>query len=503
MKKIFACILLFSLLSLLLSSCGYKQNKWLSEEKLSKCLIPDFPEIQDNYLIKGNNDIYVNFSEEEYKSYVNEVYEYLKSKNFEYLGTRGEINSSLSGAFTSYYFQPAETLEDFFVDGAYRFVYSDGKIEGLDDTFRFRILIIDNVGFTSTKTVEDNGVNFKYNTVIKVRYNSEYPLNGIYVLPEPEEEHEHSYGEWQYDDIYHWRNAYCNLEACDIDTVSEHYDWDTDAVCDVCGYNISASSELAEALIDYENSQKERIAELRKEKPEYNFYYHQVSRVSCTLILDRDVSADAIIEKHGMNGIFKNAEVTPLNAIKMISIVFDRDDFTEHMHASLTEISDKEPLITNLLVDYETEWAESYMPKIEYYTDTAAELEYEETVCPITTDCENSFIFTTKAEYDAYLDALIEKAENDFRKENIAAQKTLYDEAFFAENDLVITKVIVRGSVSINLTVDNLYISGDKIYVVVRTDVPSLGDAAMQYATFAFILRKGDVSDVNEVITLE
>ncbi len=184
MKKLSATVVLLSMICVLLSSCGYKQNEWISEEKLSKCLIPDFPEIKENYLIKGNSDIYVYFTEEEYKAYVGLVYEYMKSKDFLYFGTRGELESSLSGAFNTYCFEPAREIDEFYVDGAYRFVYSDGKVEELDDSFRFRILTINTIGLNATKTIENNGVIFKYNTVISIDYNSEYPLGGRYVLPE-------------------------------------------------------------------------------------------------------------------------------------------------------------------------------------------------------------------------------------------------------------------------------------------------------------------------------
>ena len=234
MKKLFTFIVLICILALLLSSCGYKQNEWISEEKLSKCLIPDFPEIQDNYVVKGDGDIYVKFSEEEYKAYVSGVYEYLKSKNFEYLGTRGELQSSLSGAFNTYLFKPADILEDFYVDGAYRFVYSDGKVEELDDTFRFRILTINTIGLNTIKTIEEDGVVFKYNTVISVSYNSEYPLSGRYVLPEPE--HEHT-GEWGRNNSIHFYQYTCGCPSPDIAEL--HIDWDVDMLCDVCGYNIS------------------------------------------------------------------------------------------------------------------------------------------------------------------------------------------------------------------------------------------------------------------------
>ena len=63
--------------------------------------------------------------------------------------------------------------------------------------------------------------------------------------------------------------------------------------------------------------------------------------------------------------------------------------------------------------------------------------------------------------------------------------------------------MVTRGSGSIKLTVNNLYISENKVYVVIRTDVPSMGTCDMQYAFFGFVVDKDDVAGVNEVVTLE
>ena len=185
-------------------------------------------------MLKGDNDLYVYFSEAEYKSYVNGIYEYLKSKNFKYLGTRGELDSSLSGAFTSYYLKPVEKLEDFYVDGAYRFVYSDGRFEDGEDELRFCILSISNLS-SSTNTVEDDGKAFKYNTIVKLRYNSEYPLSGRYVLPEDTPEHEHTY-DFVCNEHTHQKVFTCGCPSPDI--AEEHINYDADLNCDICGYHM-------------------------------------------------------------------------------------------------------------------------------------------------------------------------------------------------------------------------------------------------------------------------
>ena len=116
---------------------------------------------------------------------------------------------------------------------------------------------------------------------------------------------------------------------------------------------------------------------------------------------------------------------------------------------------------------------------------------------------DNSFIVKSKEEYNNYLDSLLEIAELEVQKERINKLRDVYDEAFFEETALIITKMIVRGSGSIAVTLDNLYLSENKVYVVVRTDVPGIGTCDMQYVTFAFQVSKDEVANVNEVITLE
>jgi hypothetical protein len=87
-------------------------------------------------------------------------------------------------------------------------------------------------------------------------------------------------------------------------------------------------------------------------------------------------------------------------------------------------------------------------------------------------------------------------------RENINSKRDLYDETFFEENALIISSLITRGSGSIKLTLDNLYISKDKVYIVIRTDEPEMGTADIKEATFSFIVKQSDILNVNEVITL-
>lgn len=367
--------------------------------------------------------------------------------------------------------------------------------------------------------------------------------------------HQHFQEEkWSFDSEMHWKEVTCIWNVCKTNYVSEeHYDNDGDYICDACGYVIKIggafefeyvaseeghcehkvgtacdgtcvksphedkdndfqcdyckylldTSDVAQIVFDYEQGLRDELAKLRAEHPEYNFYYHPVAEVHCVFVLDREASADAIVAKYDMENLFASSSISALNAIKMVSVTFDRNDFTEDMHRKIKQISEDEALVENLFVDMYRDWYQSYMPRIEYYTDDASVLKYE--IAPYILGFENArdIIIKSKAEYDAYLNELSETEEYDYQKERINAAKERYDEAFFEENVLILTRMVVRGSGSIQLTINNLYVSDNKVYVVIRTDEPINGTDDMQYAFFGFVVDKDDVVNVNEVVTLD
>lgn len=307
--------------------------------------------------------------------------------------------------------------------------------------------------------------------------------------------------EWQYDETHHW---YVSIDGA-VYCYGEHENRNGGSSCDICGYRLESSTEspdVAQIVLDYEQSLRDELDRLRADHPENNYYYHSVDYVECALILDTDASADDIVAKHDMDKLFANADVSPLNVIKMISIIFERDEFTEDMHQKVKQLSDDEALIEGLFINMSCNWRLSYMPRIEYYTDDAKAVSYKESQ-PIGIFNGKDAIFRSKNEYDAYLDELLASAEYDYEKEKISAARDLYDEAFFEENALIITRMITRGSGSTKLTVNNLYVSDNKLYVVIRTDIPTWVTDDMQYAFFGFAVNQSDVLEVNEVITLD
>lgn len=172
MKKL---SLLLAILLLLLSLAGcssqYEQNVWYTEEKLAECLVPDLPKMEASFLSRSDQYIYTSLAKEEFEAYVQSVYDYLKTQDFAYLGTQGHVKASLAGFLTSYYFQPAETLEQHYKNGDYYFIYSDGATDE-NGSLIFHCLLIQN-SYGSGYSVEYNDKKVYYNTVLTLRKNSE------------------------------------------------------------------------------------------------------------------------------------------------------------------------------------------------------------------------------------------------------------------------------------------------------------------------------------------
>ena len=239
MKKLLVLCLTVVLCLCCLASCGsaHKENEWFSEEKLTNCLVGDLPKIEKDYVNHNGEDIYVSFTAGEREAYVAAVFEYLKSQNFKYLGTRGEQASTLAGSFTTYYFKPATELSVFYVGSSYKFVYSDGTLDEGGDPIFCILTIYD----YEAKNLEYGTKNFAYNTLITLRYKSEAPLSGRYALNE--EEHEHT-GEWHTSESTHYYQYTCGCPSPDIAEL--HSDYDENFICDICGYVMPGHEHTSE-----------------------------------------------------------------------------------------------------------------------------------------------------------------------------------------------------------------------------------------------------------------
>ncbi|MBE6943367.1 MAG: hypothetical protein E7453_03795 [Ruminococcaceae bacterium] len=180
MKKVSFIFILCLLLALAGCGTSYQEDVWYSEEKLAECLVPELPQTGPTLLNQSDWRVYDFLTNEEFQTYVQSVYNYLKAQNFQYLGTRGHYKSSLSIAFMSYYFQPAETLAQHCQNGDYYFVYSDGTTdEGGQLVFWFL-----GIHRATGASHSYDGKNYKYNTQLTLRKGGEAPATGFYYYDE-------------------------------------------------------------------------------------------------------------------------------------------------------------------------------------------------------------------------------------------------------------------------------------------------------------------------------
>ena len=179
-RKIALLLVVCALFSL--AGCtDYKEDVWYSEEKLAECLVPQLPQTGPTLLNQSDWKVYDSLTNAEFDAYVQSVYDYLKSQNFAYLGTRGHYKSSLSIAFMSYYFQPAETLAQHCQNGDYYFVYSDGST---DEGGQLIFWFLGIYRLSGSTNVSYDGKNYKCNTQITLRKGGEAPATGFYYYDE-------------------------------------------------------------------------------------------------------------------------------------------------------------------------------------------------------------------------------------------------------------------------------------------------------------------------------
>lgn len=258
---------------------------------------------------------------------------------------------------------------------------------------------------------------------------------------------------------------------------------------------------LAQILVDYEIELKEQTDALSEKYPHRTYYYPHVTNIYCHYSVQGNLTAEAIAQRIDIENVFPNAEVSAYNKTKTIAISFNRDDFTGEVYQKLTKIRDTESAIESFSVYIVRDIEEHFVPKIDYYTDHAVPLEHVATIGSHWHYEGEDMIFKTKAEYDAHLDDLSKYANYDYEVKRIAEWRELYDEAFFEENALILTRLF-SGSSSIGVRVNNLYASDNTVYVVLETKIPvyTTEDIVIRY--FTIQVPKSEVAGVDKVISV-
>ena len=115
LKNITLCILLVAFICLsCLSFSGCYRGPFFKRAHLQEHLVPDLPKPKALMWFYRGEIIEVKMTQAQFDEYVEAVYEYLLSCNFERFGTRGEDNSNLFGV--RYYVNvDVSELSDFYV----------------------------------------------------------------------------------------------------------------------------------------------------------------------------------------------------------------------------------------------------------------------------------------------------------------------------------------------------------------------------------------------------
>ena len=186
MKKLLAIILVLCTFACFLASCNennddstYEKKTWYTADMLDLCLVSELPEISGTDYLRGNRAVFAKMSDEQFEAYANEVFEYLKGREFKYLGTRGEYVNNLIATYC-YNFKAVDTLEDCIVNEytpfeheyelTYIFVYSDGTVDE-DDNIVYNVMRIDKD--KEDGTVKNGDEDFKCNVKITLYHGGE------------------------------------------------------------------------------------------------------------------------------------------------------------------------------------------------------------------------------------------------------------------------------------------------------------------------------------------
>ena len=264
--------------------------------------------------------------------------------------------------------------------------------------------------------------------------------------------------------------------------------------------------DVAEFILDWEKSIENYLDQKRQEHPDKLFFNEPDDEpfVVCYYTLKEKNIADSLIAKHNMKILFPHAVINPLSSIKKIMLKFAMEDFTQGLYDKMEEIKNADPLIETLSVGVEGGVRIAYLPNIDYYCKDAKAIEHIVLSPILVAEDSADLIIRSREEYDKYIDLMKKTNSSDYYAEMLENQRALYDEFFFAENALIITRIITRGSGSIQLSVNNVYTSEDKAYVVVKTLEPGgMGTADMKYQSFSISVKQSDIANVKEVITLD
>ena len=262
------------------------------------------------------------------------------------------------------------------------------------------------------------------------------------------------------------------------------------------------SGELAQALLDNESEFQKEVEGLNESHPEYTYSFIPVDTVQCHYYVNSNAIADDVVEKHNMNEVFYKGEISSFNKTKIISITFDRDDFTQKVYDEIYRIAEDKESIYSIHIYYGRGIEEKYIPKIEHYAPNATPVSFNTTSSVLTCLTDDAMIVRSKEEYETYINQITNSYNSLYINELIEAEKDIFTKEFFDENVLVITEVFGHGSSSVGHRIDNVYVLNNKLYVAIETMEPNVRTSDIVNYCFQLIVSKSDMESIDEIIAL-
>ena len=276
-------------------------------------------------------------------------------------------------------------------------------------------------------------------------------------------------------------------------------------------------NQPASVVTKFEEKRAKEIASFKEKKPEYIVDADNRAgyvQVIFMIYPGSSMTPEKFAKKYDLKTLFPKAEIK-VSEYNIVTLNFKRNDYTRATHLMLTKISEKATSVYPIHPHVYAGSSIKYKPDISQHAENPTELEYtnanenkEISLSVLDTSEEEILdvdrILATKADFDAYVDLFATSYMFEGFPEALQSIKDQYGEDFFESNALLVTKQITRAHRNDGLVVDNVYLSDNKIYVVIRsTQAEGILLPALLKRTFYLTVSKDAIKGATELITLD
>ncbi len=280
------------------------------------------------------------------------------------------------------------------------------------------------------------------------------------------------------------------------------------------------ANQVAPVVTKFEKERAKEIASFKEKKPGYIIDADNRAGSVTYLFLLRSTGegkAENFVKQHNLKRRFPDAKIK--TGYGVVTLEFKRNDYTNAVHNALNKLSKKSSVEIGSASVYSASYI-TYKPDISQHAKNPTELEYtvlDENALRKYILYDDEFInvdriLLTKEDYDTYIDMLIASRKSEEPPELLEtlnnSMKDKYNEEFFETNALLVTKQIARGNLQSGLTIDSVYLSNNKIYVVVRSiyaggKTGGVVTPTVLEQTFHIAVSKDAINGATELITLD